>query len=222
MTLTLSSSHLSTFENDVNVSVATKSECFKFLSVIIKNLLDPQKASDPKYRQLRLMNTKIQRMTSHASILSFVQQTLGFVPTRDDKGEPILRIGEEMMIDTAALEAALDEVAAAQDRVHKFLPRTVSNCSTTSTASAASFTSTSSSSNDQPPITAKQKGRMLLEAAEKAEKEAAAKARKRTVDQIKADKHVRKHDVNWKPTVSAAAATAGNAMETFRDKFGEN
>lgn len=46
-------------------------------------------------------------------------------------------------------------------------------------------------------------------------------SRKRTVAQIKADKHVRENDPNWKPATSAAASKSGEAMTTFRDKFGE-
>jgi hypothetical protein len=39
---------------------------------------------------------------------------------------------------------------------------------------------------------------------------------------IAADKFVRKNDPNWKPKVSAAMAKNGTAMQTFRDKFGED
>lgn len=203
MRLTLTNTSLLTFEHDVNVSAARKSEVLKFLAVILKNLL---KSDDPKYRQLRLNNAKIERMTAHAAVMSYLQQVLGFQSVLED-GESFLRIVNQVPSETA-LQSALQDVAAAQERVESLLPKTISNSS--STASLPEM------------LTEKQKARKLAEEAEAAEKEAARTARKRTVAQIQADKHVRENDSNWKPSVSAAAAKSGDTMTTFRDKFGEN
>ena len=71
-------------------------------------------------------------------------------------------------------------------------------------------------------LSEKQKARILREEAEEAQKVADKKARLNTVAQIAADKHVRENDPNWKPSVSAAAAKAGDSMSTFRDKYGES
>jgi PUB domain len=193
ITVGSSMSLLSTFEHDVNLSAATKHECLKFLATILKNL----SKDDPKYRQLRLGNAKIQRITStHPSIMSYLQM-LGFATVQED-GETLLRCA----VPPANLASELGHVTAACERV---APAIISHSN-----SAASLT------------TEKQKARTLAEQKEAEEKEAARVARKRTVQQIKADQFVRQNDPNWKPSVSAAAAKSGDSMTTFRDKFGEN
>jgi hypothetical protein len=207
MSLRLSSSvssSLTIFEQDVNVSAVEKSNCFKFLSVILKNLL--KSGEDPKYRQLRLSNAKVQRITAHAAVMAFLKQTIGFETVQED-GESLLKIVSNMQ-GTTVLEAALSQVTTSQERVSLLLPRTVSNSS-----SAASL--------PDVQLTEKQKYRKVQEEKDVLEKEEARAARKRTVAQIKADKHTRENDPNWKPSVNAAAAKAGDSINTFRDKFGE-
>jgi len=192
-----SSNALATFEHDVNLSAATKRECLKFLSVILKNL----GKDDPKYRVLRLSNAKIQRLTTtHPAVMSYLQ-SIGFATVQED-GESVLRCATP----PANLGSELAQVTAAYDRV----------------APAAATVSHSSSAASLPELSEKQKARKLKEEKEAMEKEASKLARKRTREQIKADKHVRENDPNWKPTVSAAAAKSGDSMSTFRDKFGEN
>jgi hypothetical protein len=212
MRLSSSNTSLITFEHDVNVSAVAKSECFKFLAVILKNLL---KSDDPKFRQLRLSNAKIQRITAHAAVMSFLQQTACFDHVQEN-GESLLRIHPISRAPSqTALESALKEVTAAQERVEFHLPRTVSHSSSNASLSSACDT--------LQPRTEKQKARKLAEEQAVSDKEAARVARKRTVSQIKADKHVRENDPNWKPSVSAAAAKSGDvSITTFRDKFGEN
>jgi len=197
MRITLSNNALSTFEHDVNVSASTKRECLKFLTVILKNL----GKDEPKYRQLKLSNAKVQRLTSaHPAIMSYLQ-SLGFSTVQED-GESLLRCAQP----PANLESELSHVSAALDRV----------------APAAVISHSSSAASLPDMQSEKQKARKLKEEKEELEKEAARVARKRTVNQIKADKHVRENDPNWKPSVSAAAAKSGDSMSTFRDKFGEN
>ena len=194
ITLGSSSTALSTFEYDVNLSASTKHECFKFLATVVKNL----GKDDPKYRQLRLGNAKIARFTStHPAIMMYLQ-TIGFVESVQE--------GETLLVCTTPplnLAAELARVTAAGERL---APAVISHSS--STASLAE-------------LTEKQKARRLTEQKEAADKEAARVARQRTVQQIEADKHVRTHDANWKPSVSAAAAKSGDSMTSFRDKFGE-
>jgi hypothetical protein len=216
MRLTQSNTSLQTFEQDVNVSASTKSECFKFLRVIIQNLLKTDGDDLTKYRQLRLTNAKVQRITGHAAVLAYLQQTIGFERVLEN-GESLLRIlGREA--EPSTLQTALAQVTAAQERIQCLLPRihTVSNSS-----SAASLPDVAVVTQPQPQLTAKQQTRILSEKRELADKEAARVARKRTVAQIKADKHVRENDPNWKPAVSAASAKNGDTMESFRGKFGE-
>lgn len=199
ITVSSTSNALSTFEHDVNVSASTKRECLKFLSVILKNLSNKD---EPKYRQLRLSNAKIRRLTTaHPAIMSYLQG-LGFATVEED-GESLLRCTQP----PATLEAELRAVAAALERAAPAAAAVIGN-----PGSAASL----------PELSEKQRARKLREEREAAEKEAARAARKRTQAQIRADKHARENDPNWKPSVSAAAAKAGDSMSTFRDKFGEN
>lgn len=232
MRLTLSSnpniSSLQTFEHDVNVSAVVKAEVFKFLAVILKNLL---KSDDAKYRQLRLgsSNPKIQRLTAHSAVMSFLQHVVGFdlVTEHQEEQQPgeqqqqsqqFLRIVSRLP-SAAALQSALEQVTAAQERVDSSIPKTVSNSSSATSLPDIVMTT-------EPSLlllTEKQKARKLAEQHAVREKEATKHARKRTVAQIQADKHVRENDPNWKPSVSAAAAKSGDAaILTFRDKFGEN
>eukprot|EP00536_Pseudo-nitzschia_multiseries_P011406 jgi/Psemu1/289663/fgenesh1_pg.386_\ len=70
-------------------------------------------------------------------------------------------------------------------------------------------------------LSEKQKARRLREEKERLEKEQDKLHRQKTRAQIRADKHVRLHDENWKPTVSAAADKSGTGLQTFRDRHGE-
>lgn len=145
MRLSMTSTSLQTFEMDVNVSNVSKSEVLKFLSVIIQNLL--KSGDDPKYRQLRLSNAKIQRMTAHAAVMSYFQQVVGF-ETIQENGESLLRIVRAVPSESS-LESALKEVTCARERIESRIPKTVSN---------------SSSANSLPEIlTAKQKTRKMME-----------------------------------------------------------
>lgn len=219
---------LSTFEHDVNVSASEKASALKLLRTVVKNLSDPDKVHDVKFRQLRLQNPKIQTMTRHAAIMAYLTQTIGFQQVVDD-GEFALKI--EHIPNQAVMSSAFIQISAALERVNILLEPTKaagprhtlkhsgSSVSTASTASTTSTTASLPANFDQ--LSEKQKARLLKEQKEAQEKEEARLARKRTSAQIKADKYVRENDPNWKPGVSAAAAKAGTSMQTFRDKFGE-
>jgi hypothetical protein len=194
-----SNKSIQTYELDVNVSAKTKAETLKFLAVILKNLME-KGADDPKYRQVRLSNPKIHRLTTHASILSYLQQVGNFARVHED-GEALLRCA--VVPNATQLKTALAEVEAAKNRVEIMIGGL-----------------DNASSNG--PLSEKQKARILREEAEEAQKAADKRARMNTVAQIAADKHVRENDPNWKPSVAAAAAKAGDSMQTFRDKFGES
>jgi PUB domain len=197
--------YLHTFEQDVNLSPAAKAETLKFLTVILKNLL---KSDDVKYRQLRLGNAKIQRMTSHVAVMGYLlSSSIGFEHVQEDGGEYVLKIRSEPVRDS--LERALVDATDALGSVEGLIPKTVSTSS-----SSASLSGMEAPSE-------RQKARMLRDEAERIEREVAREERKRTVHQIKTDKHVRENDPNWKPSVAAAVAKAGDTMSTFRDKFGE-
>jgi hypothetical protein len=145
-------------------------------------------------------------MTHHAAVMSYLQQLVGFDMVHEN-GESLLRILYRVPSEMS-LQSALQEVTSSQERVESLIPKTVSNSS-----SAASL---------PEMLTEKQKARKLAEEAAAADKDAARTARKRTVEQIKTDKHVRENDPNWKPSVSAAAAKSGDAMTTFHKKTMSN
>lgn len=212
-----------TFENDVNLSPKTKQEVLKFLSIVVCNLVE--KPEEPKYRQLRLQNVKIQRYTTHPSIMAYLQQVLGFelVNETDSEGssESLLRIVDvSRSTSVFSLRDELQMVTTVLKRVDLLVdtssirPKVISNSS--STSSLHSDESTNSK------LTEKQKARKLMEERETLQKLKDEQARKRTIQQLQDDKHVRANDPNWKPSVSAAAAKSGDSMSTFRDKFGEN
>ena len=198
------SSPLSLLEHDVNLSASTKADFLRFISVILKNL----GKDDPKYRQLRhTTNSKIQKNTSYPAVLSYLR-TIGFVETFAADDESVLKCSAV----PSNLAALRREVSAAQERIAALQPAVISHSS--STASLVD--------NEATNLSERQKARKLAEENEAQQKLQAKAARKRTVDQIKADKWTRQNDPNWKPSVSAAAAKSGDSMQTFREKFGES
>lgn len=185
-----------------------------------KNLSDPTKSSDPKYRQLKLDNEKVKSkiLTCHAAVPLLV--ALGFADLSED-GVEVLRI-DESNVNHAALGSIfneivstltqLDGVANNQNKKPK-LNKANSSLSTSSTTSAGMIPG--------EKVSEKQKARMLLEEKERADKEAAKAHRKKNVALLKVDKHVRQNDENWTSAPSAACAKTGNSISTFRDKYGE-
>jgi PUB domain len=214
---------IQTFENDVNLSSNTKQEVLKFLSIVVGNLFE--KPEEPKYRQLRLQNAKIQRYTSHAPIMAYLQQVLGFEQLRETNSEgtleSMLRIVDlSRAPSSSTLRDELQMVTTVLNRIDSLIiaplnhPKVISNSSSTS--------SLQSDESSNTKLTEKQKARKLTEEREALQKVKDEQARKRTIQQLQNDKHVRANDPNWKPSVSAAAAKSGDSMSTFRDKFGEN
>ena len=126
----MATSILQAFELEVNVSGKTKVECLKLLSVVLKNL--HTKGADEKYRQLRLSNPKIHRLTSaHPSIENYLQVVANFARSQGEDGETVLKCPEPTHLDL--LGRAVKDVQAALDRVSA-----VSGISTNSTTSVLS------------------------------------------------------------------------------------
>mmetsp|Transcript_3832 Transcript_3832/g.9693 ORF Transcript_3832/g.9693 Transcript_3832/m.9693 type:complete len:224 (+) Transcript_3832:213-884(+) len=223
MSLTLSYNRhqsLSLLEHDVNVSLAEKTTALKLLSVICRNL--QTSPDDPKFRQLRLANRKIQQLTRHAALLQYLQMTLGFVQNVDSEtGDARLEIPPATTLDPQLLDEAVQQTRAIYQRLLQAgggsNPKSLSH----STSSGVSSSSTSSTTPTEK-LSEKQKARRLAEQRAQDEKRAAQESRKRTAAQIKVDKMVRQQDENWQPGVSAAAAKTGTGLQTFRDKYGES
>jgi PUB domain len=236
------SSHYFTneFEHDVNISSTTKVDVFNFICIVIKNLID--KPNDMKYRQLRLNNSKIQRYTSHISIMNYLQHIIGFDRITDtmenptpgsDTEEPLLRIVDESRLPSPevlqeefrSIKSIIQRLESTVGGTSSIQPRVVSNSSSSASLESdekGTSVSTSATATYTGRMTEKQKARILMEEKIALQKLQDEQARKRTIQQIQNDKYVRQNDPNWKPSVSAAAAKSGDTMSTFRDKFGEN
>jgi hypothetical protein len=193
----------------------------KLLTVVIKNLSDPVKAQDPKYRLLRLENEKIKsKILPCPSSLDYLR-AIGFAESTDANGEKILKI--EGTVDIVLMKASLNEVTAGLNMVE---PK---NSAGTSVKKARTSYVEEKKTDDTPltrssvpeQLTEKQKARILNEEKEKREKGEAKRQRAKTAALIKTDKYVRENDENWTSGVSAAAAKGGKVMSTFRDQFGE-
>ena len=241
---------ISTFEHDVNVSAAEKHRAFKMLRTILQNLIDPNKGGiDVKYRQLRLGKPKIRALTGHAAVFALLTGVVGFERQQQEAaaaGETVLVMPmPPTAIGKTQIESALALIVGSLQRVAVLVPPSSGNSACSSSAgssvsssigggtatattnqpanaAAAMASSSSSSKASASGMSEKQKARLLREEQLRKEKEQAKESRKRTAAQIKADKHVRQNDPNWKPSVNAAAAKAGTSLQTFRDKYGEH
>jgi len=186
----------------------------KLLKVVLKNLADPAKAQDIKYRQLRLENEKIKsRLAVHPPAMEILK-SVGFVESQQPnqetaQPEAILVIAEPTSIVTTQVQTSLQHVTDAL---------------ATMTAATAATTTTHATAKKPAPdekLSEKQKARRLLEQKKEQEREQAKLQRKRNVELLKRDKFVRENDENWTSGVSAAAGKSGSSISTFRDKYGE-
>ena len=202
----------------------------KFLKVVTKNLSDPAKSADPKYRQLKLDNEKVRSKLLTCPSAVPLLQALGFVETVED-GDQVLRV-EEKSVDHAAMNNIMTEIVSTLSQLNQEggnaqnenkKPKLISASSSISNASSVNSSSSTSVKPISLPgkLSEKQKARMLLEEKEKQEREAARAHRKKNVALLKADKHVRQNDENWTSAPSAACDKTGNSILTFRDKYGE-
>ena len=75
-------------------AVATKEQkiaCLKTLRIVVKNLADPSKNSDPKYRQLKLSNEKVKAKISPCPSAIDYMKAIGFVIVNDpNSSQPYL------------------------------------------------------------------------------------------------------------------------------------
>jgi hypothetical protein len=212
-------------------AVATKEQkvaCLKTLRIVVKNLADPQKNADPKYRQLKLSNAKVKaKITPCPSALDYMK-ALGFA-VASEGGEEYLRFSKTVIV--SDMEASLAELNNAIDML---VPKDQSASSTTSFSEekktpegiiirqqSSTVSAASSSSAATGKMSEKQKARVLMEKKRQREAQEAKDARQKTSNLIKQDKYVRKNDENWTSKQSAACVKSGSGINTFRDKFGE-
>ena len=213
MTLRLSfqstSSLLSNFTTDPNISSSQKSTSLKTLVTIFQNILDPSK-NDEKFNRIKCNNNILKQRIYNYSPLVSLLTLVGFEKQIIEK--------EEMYIFKGSIEILSNAVQELQQHSKLFYTysKTESTVSTSSNSSSSSSISTTSSTK----MSEKQKARLLLEEKERQQKIVEKENRKRNLQMLKEDKKARS-DPNWKPKVSAACAKTGKGLKTFRDKYGE-
>lgn len=224
---------------DGSTTIQQKIDCLKLLKVVVKNLSDPAKSSDPKYRQLKLDNPKVSTklMACPAAVPLLV--ALGFSEEITTEGAPILKYLSPA-VDHAAMGAMMTDIAKtleqldgpgnnAQNKKPKLVATnqlaTSASINTTTKATPATISRKSSTSSTTSTgtekLSEKQKANKMREAKELRDREIAKAHRKQNVALLKQDKHVRQNDDNWTSGVSAACSKSGNTITTFRDKYGE-
>ena len=203
----------------------------KLLKVVVKNLSDPAKSSDPKYRQLKMDNAKVKTKITACPAAVPLLLALGFseeimsgaVPS------PVLRYTSPV-VDHAAMSHMFQEISTtlgqldgpdnAQNKKPKLDASNI-NIRTNNSTSSAEAPKKVVHAVDHGKMSEKQKARLLKEEKERQERETAKAVRKANVALLKQDKYVRENDDNWTSGVSAACAKSGNSISTFRDKYGE-
>lgn len=201
-----------------------KVACLKTLRIVVKNLADPNKNADPKYRQLKLSNEKVKAKIAPCPAALDYMKALGFGVVSEG-GEEYLRIDPSKTIPVSHMEAALAEL---NNAIEMLVPKEPSFSEEKKTPEGivirqqSSTLSSASGSSVPGRVSEKQKARLLMEKKRQKEMDDAKEARKKTSSLIKQDKYVRENDENWTSKQSAACVKSGTGINTFRDKFGEN
>jgi hypothetical protein len=211
MSFTAPGTHLQNLIIDDKATGDQKFACLKTLRIILKNLADPTKSNDPKYRSIKVskLSAKFNPCPSATEYL----KAIGFKTMQED-GEDVMRIEN---VDINDMQAVMVELSNALDMVTP--EESAGEEKKVEYERGASSLSTTSSSTGK--MSEKQKARMLMEKKERDEREEAKRARKKTQAQIKQDKFVRENDENWTSKQSAACVKSGSGISTFRDKYGE-
>ena len=99
--------HLQHLILDANASRDQKVASLKTLRIVVKNLANPEKNADPKYRQLSLSNEKVKaKITPCPSALDYMK-ALGFVVVAEG-GEEYLRIESSKQISVVEMGCFLN------------------------------------------------------------------------------------------------------------------
>lgn len=215
---------------DSTLSIQQKTDCLKTLNVILKNLMDPQKSLEEKYRTLKLDNAKLQEKifrVTHA--MELLEQTCGFssgssstttttttTTTNENNNNVLLLASPPSDFTRQSILAPVQQAIAAG------LAQLLNGSTTTTTTITATNKKPRMEVMGEEKLSEKQKARRLLEEKEALEKIKAKEERQRNLRLLKEDKLTRETDPNWKPGLSAACAKSGSSISTFRDKYGEN
>ncbi|KAL7456126.1 hypothetical protein ACHAWC_007642 [Mediolabrus comicus] len=221
-----------TYLQELVLATATtdqKIACLKTLRIVVKNLADPVKSTDPKFRQLKYEKVKAKISPCPAAI--DYMKAIGFSQITDTDGEEYLRIDAAKTIDISHMQSSIVELNNALEMI---TPKNINPVFREEKKTAENInpvfreekktadTATTTSSTTTGKLSEKQKARLLMEEKERKERAEAKAARKKTSALIKQDKYVRENDENWESKQSAACVKSGTGISTFRDKYGEN
>lgn len=205
----------------------------KLLSIVVKNLGNPEKCNNPKYRQLRISNEKVQAKLLPCPSAMDYMEAIGFRKVTEADGNEFLRIPVDQAVDCALMVASHKELCNALEIVggERKVSRNNSKMERSSFLEEkktpegiiipSSIHSTGKTYQFEKK-SEKQKARELMEKKRKKEAEDAKAVRAKNIAMLKQDKFVRENDENWKSGVSAACAKSGSGISTFRDKYGES
>ena len=177
--------------------------------MIVKNLLDPQKSQDAKYRTLKLDNPKLQsKLFSIAFVRDWLVDGIGFV--------------EE---ETQCLTITVEQCSNLSPTILQVLQQSLSSLGSSGSSVNNNIVNHNNNNNKKKAVeeklSEKQKARRLWEERQKLEKLREKEERKKNLAMLRQDKFVRENDANWKSGVSAACAKSGTGLQTFRDRHGE-
>lgn len=150
----------------------------KTLRIILKNLADPNKSTDPKYRSIKA--SKISAKFAPCPSATEYLKAIGFT-TIIEEGEEVFKIEH---VDISTMEAVIIELNNALEMI---TPATLGDSAgeEKKVEYDRGSSSISTASTITGKISEKQKARMLMEKKEREEKEEARRARKETEAQIK-------------------------------------
>jgi len=179
-------------------AVATKEQkiaCLKTLRIVVKNLADPSKNSDPKYRQLKLSNEKVKAKISPCPSAIDYMKAIGFVIVNED-GEEYLRIESSTTINVSHMNSSLCELNNAIDMLQpketfieeKKTPEGIIIPQNSSLSTVSAGAASSSSAATTGKMSEKQKARLLMEKKREREAKEEKDARKKTANLIKQGK----------------------------------
>ena len=164
-----------------------KVSALKTLRIVVKNLADPLKNANPKYRQLKLSNEKVKAKIAPCPSALDYMKALGFAVLKED-GEEYLRIESSKAISISDMEASVAELNNAIDML---VPKETSISEEKKTPEGiivrqqSSNLSAASSSGTTGPMSEKQKARLLMEKKRQREAQEAKEARQKTSNLIK-------------------------------------
>jgi hypothetical protein len=195
--------------------------------VVLRNLVDPIKSQDVKYRTLKLDNAKLHQKLFSITYMRDLLGVLGFCESTNADGVSCLMMEDQKVASSqtqTTVTGCLEELVQTQENLTTEPTNKKPKVQSQSQAQSMAVDEQPAKvfyHGDLDKLSEKQKARRMLAEKEKLDKVKAKEHRKKNLALLKADKVTRETDPNWKPGVSAACAKSGTGISTFRDKYGE-